>query len=520
LLKKPFAFGIILLFLLSSLIPMVSSDNYQEDGNEKTNGGSRTLIIDEHFEGTWITSDDPDDPIPYEVPVHPIYGEWDIDGLCVTGHGGGHPGIHYISQMANWTGNYNLTYDGDYCAGAWWSDLPPDDEQDEWLKTPEMNLYNVCDLELSFYGIWHWDSPWDDHVYIKVSTDGGNNWTIHADLLQDPQYEQGNGTGDYYGWCVNEYQVILNLSVYDYETSVIIAYHLKGAPTMMGVNYIDAFVLTGTVNSPPPISNFEHEPILPNVNETIVFTDTSTDIYGDIVLWYWDFGDGNTSFIQNPTHQYNKSGIYSATLTVTDNDGMTDDTCKSILVNYPIMRITNITSGWNFISLPFNQTVNPNQLILKYNGYYYNWTMSVTDRNPSGSPLVNAFIFGWNRINQLYLYETTMKSGYGYWLYSYQPSEIFIQTDSIPDNEYITNVEQNWNIISIPYNISLNKTNIKVGYMDVDYTWDDAVSNDIIDDFVFGWDRNTQSYTFADMFMPGYAYWLYAYQPCTLKRGH
>jgi subtilisin family serine protease len=33
--------------------------------------------------------------------------------------------------------------------------------------------------------------------------------------------------------------------------------------------------------------------------------------------WYWEFGDGNTSFEQNPTHVYTETGVYDVSLTVT-----------------------------------------------------------------------------------------------------------------------------------------------------------------------------------------------------------
>jgi PKD repeat protein/flagellar hook assembly protein FlgD len=37
--------------------------------------------------------------------------------------------------------------------------------------------------------------------------------------------------------------------------------------------------------------------------------------------YHWDFGDGNSSDEQNPTHAYDSPGTYEATLTVTDKDG-------------------------------------------------------------------------------------------------------------------------------------------------------------------------------------------------------
>lgn len=53
---------------------------------------------------------------------------------------------------------------------------------------------------------------------------------------------------------------------------------------------------------------------------TVVFTD-QTAPPGSIVSWLWDFGDGNTSTAQNPTHAYEGSGPFDVTLTTTNNIG-------------------------------------------------------------------------------------------------------------------------------------------------------------------------------------------------------
>ena len=62
-----------------------------------------------------------------------------------------------------------------------------------------------------------------------------------------------------------------------------------------------------------------------------VFTDTSLNA----VSWYWDFGDGSTSTLQNPTHVYAIPGYYSASLTITTVDGCTYSTMQNNGVYFP-----------------------------------------------------------------------------------------------------------------------------------------------------------------------------------------
>lgn len=54
------------------------------------------------------------------------------------------------------------------------------------------------------------------------------------------------------------------------------------------------------------------------VLEDVEFSDLSQ---GNIILWHWDFGDGNQSAEQNPVHQFQEKGFYTVTLTTTDEIG-------------------------------------------------------------------------------------------------------------------------------------------------------------------------------------------------------
>ena len=52
---------------------------------------------------------------------------------------------------------------------------------------------------------------------------------------------------------------------------------------------------------------------------TVQFTDES--VVANPTAWLWEFGDGNTSTEQHPSHTYAEQGAYSVTLTVTNDDG-------------------------------------------------------------------------------------------------------------------------------------------------------------------------------------------------------
>ena len=65
---------------------------------------------------------------------------------------------------------------------------------------------------------------------------------------------------------------------------------------------------------------------------TCSFTDGSTDDDPALKGWHWDFGDGGSSALQNPSHTFPTAGSYSVILTVTDNDDATDQVTKTVTV--------------------------------------------------------------------------------------------------------------------------------------------------------------------------------------------
>jgi PKD repeat protein len=49
--------------------------------------------------------------------------------------------------------------------------------------------------------------------------------------------------------------------------------------------------------------------------------------------WEWNFGDGENSFIQNPTHSYTNPGKYSVSLTVDESRGTATDVLRNLVID-------------------------------------------------------------------------------------------------------------------------------------------------------------------------------------------
>lgn len=70
----------------------------------------------------------------------------------------------------------------------------------------------------------------------------------------------------------------------------------------------------------PPIANFEAN-ITTSCTGEISFTDLSTF---NPTEWFWDFGDGNTSTEEDPIHIYETNGVFTVSLTVSNEAGSDD----------------------------------------------------------------------------------------------------------------------------------------------------------------------------------------------------
>lgn len=109
--------------------------------------------------------------------------------------------------------------------------------------------------------------------------------------------------------------------------------------------------ITKTINvTGPPVADF-------NVNATgtrapaiIAFTNTSQNA----VSYAWDFGNGQTSTLQNPTPTFATGGTFSVTLVVTGQGGLTSRTTKTVTILPAFTRVG--ISGVNILNYPATKT--------------------------------------------------------------------------------------------------------------------------------------------------------------------
>ena len=84
-----------------------------------------------------------------------------------------------------------------------------------------------------------------------------------------------------------------------------------GSDILTQTNYITAF-------SSKPLAQFNFTPQYGTAPLAVTFTDRSTN---SPTSWSWDFGDGTTSTVQNPSHTYATTGTYTINQTATNSGG-------------------------------------------------------------------------------------------------------------------------------------------------------------------------------------------------------
>jgi outer membrane protein assembly factor BamB len=135
--------------------------------------------------------------------------------------------------------------------------------------------------------------------------------------------------------------------------------HLRKYVAAYGIENSPAIASDGTIYIPVddfygdlvaigrgPIIVDAYGPYSGYYQQPIQFTGT---VYGGIppYIYHWDFGDGQSSNVQSPTHNYSSVGNFTATFAVTDSEGNSSSDTAMVTISYkaPSVSITKPVKG-------------------------------------------------------------------------------------------------------------------------------------------------------------------------------
>jgi len=163
----------------------------------------------------------------------------------------------------------------------------------QWWYTEHQPTFPKNDSVVYMYNNASWlfcSYPWD----ITFLYDSGVSWVGMIPL--SPYYCMAKVPG-----CCNSYSI----STFRSKIDLLDICNNNGPPIM------------------PPIAGWSST----SVGTLATFTDESTGAF----TWLWDFGDGNTSTMQNPQHDFVVDGTYNVCQTVNNSAG-SDNSCKWISI--------------------------------------------------------------------------------------------------------------------------------------------------------------------------------------------
>lgn len=100
----------------------------------------------------------------------------------------------------------------------------------------------------------------------------------------------------------------------------------------------------------PPAAGFQAQPTSGAIPLKVEFTDTTDKA---VTSWMWDFGDGFTSKIENPSHTYVAPGRYTVSLTVEGPDGSDTEIRQDLIEAIQIEYSGSPTTGYSPLEVQF-----------------------------------------------------------------------------------------------------------------------------------------------------------------------
>ncbi len=246
--------------------------------------------------------------------------------------------VEIMTDSANWGFYYNTVYTDQtgYYEDSF--DVPANDMGYLWVSTPDCNGMMLS--QTMFYS----DTSMQLIADFEVCSDStGSGCQAMFYYLQEPAsytlqfYDQSLGNPNTWSWSFGD-------GTSSSEQNPVHTYAAQG-------EYLVSLTIEGDTNCFSTVEQivwvigdstwpgdcqamfyYQQDPI---DMFAVSFYDLSYTANGDSVSnWFWEFGDGNYSYEQNPVHWYNAYGTYQVCLTITDSLGNCTSTfCEAVELN-------------------------------------------------------------------------------------------------------------------------------------------------------------------------------------------
>lgn len=182
-----------------------------------------------------------------------------------------------------------------------------------------------------------YSNTYSEELRVEISTDCGATYTPVYTRAGNALATGANTTANWAPASSGDWRNdTVDLSAYVGNTVLLRWVHVNDFGNNVYVDNINVN-FTGAL---PPAAAFRSDRQY-TCDGTVAFSDLSAN---QPLQWRWDFGDGDTSNVSNPTHTYTSSGVYNVTLQVTNNLGV-DSEVKNAYIEVELAEVASVTDG-------------------------------------------------------------------------------------------------------------------------------------------------------------------------------
>jgi PKD repeat protein len=198
------------------------------------------------------------------------------------------------------------------------------------ISGPDGCTSSYCDF-VNTGGGWTGCENYFFYTYNEPYTLNFEGFLMNGQYAQYYSWDFGDGTFGNGQTVTHTYTPQGNVNVYMVGLTTMVLDSL-GMDSCFYTSYQEVWIQ----NQPGCNAYFTYYP--DSLNQLIInFLDMSYDPNGfPPDSWFWEFGDGTSSTLQNPVHTYADSGYYMVCLTIADSAGMCTSTyCEEVFTGYP-----------------------------------------------------------------------------------------------------------------------------------------------------------------------------------------